>query len=298
MESNTYCLADLFCRITFARGQNRALRLLPSFEPFRVKKRVPTRDLLFSLNVDNTLEPFPETASAPIKSYENANGSIVVTQAEDGSYQFIVKNIKGESCSLLHLNPSSPICKCALRGPVGRRRYGLNNAIMMVFAFTSSRKNALLIHASTVRKDGLAYAFTAESGTGKSTHVAQWMAALPNCDIINDDNPIIRLTPEPMLYGSPWSGKTSCFRNTKAPLRAIAKVIRAEENRVEPSETVDSFITILTSCATMRWNSEIYNAACSTIKGFVEGLPIFNLYCLPNKQAAEVCFNALKPQEK
>lgn len=36
---------------------------------------------------------------------------------------------------------------------------------------------------------------------------------------MNDDNPVVRVIDgEAMIYGSPWSGKTPCYRQVKAPL--------------------------------------------------------------------------------
>ena len=51
---------------------------------------------------------------------------------------------------------------------------------------------------------------------------------------MNDDNPIIRIIEgQPYIYGSPWSGKTPCYRNVKARLGAVTTIVRAEANHVE-----------------------------------------------------------------
>ncbi len=294
MESNIYRIADFLCKITMAPSEKNHLGLIPSFAPFRVSEG-EEGEWLFSMHVDDSLHPFAPEECERIRTFENDNGDIVVDERSDGHYQFVIKNVLGKSCCLLQTDKTFSVCQCALKGNPNMRTYGLNNALMMAFAFAACRRNALLIHASTVRKDGTAYAFTAKSGVGKSTHVAQWMKALTGCDIVNDDNPIVRLMPQPTVYGSPWSGKTPCYRNIRVPLGAIVKVNRAEENRVEPSDTVESFVTLLTACATMKWDSEIYRSICQTVSSFVENIPMYNLYCLPNEQAATVCYNALRP---
>ncbi len=294
MNISTYRIADFLCKIMMVPSEKNHLGFLPSFVPFRVKDE-EDGELLFTLRVDDSLRPFGEGTCERIRTFENENGDIVVDEHHDGHYQFVIKNMLGKSCCLLQADKNFTSCQCALKGNPNMRTYGLNSALMMTFAFAACRRNTLLIHASTVRKDGIAYAFTAKSGTGKSTHVAQWMKALTGCDIVNDDNPVVRLMPQPILFGSPWSGKTPCYRNIRVSLGAVVKVNRAEENRVEPSETVDSFITLLTACATMKWDSEIYRAICATVKSFVEHIPMYNLYCLPNEQSALVCFNALRP---
>lgn len=53
--------------------------------------------------------------------------------------------------------------------------------------------DAFLLHAAVVSYAGRGFAFAAKSGTGKSTHVAQWMRALgDDVTVVNGDKPILR----------------------------------------------------------------------------------------------------------
>lgn len=53
--------------------------------------------------------------------------------------------------------------------------------------------DAFLFHAAIVSYAGRGFAFAAKSGTGKSTHVAQWMRALGgDVTVVNGDKPILR----------------------------------------------------------------------------------------------------------
>lgn len=53
--------------------------------------------------------------------------------------------------------------------------------------------DAFLLHAAVVSYRGRGFAFAAKSGTGKSTHVAQWMRALgDDVTVVNGDKPILR----------------------------------------------------------------------------------------------------------
>ena len=53
--------------------------------------------------------------------------------------------------------------------------------------------DAFLFHAAVVSYEGRGFAFTAKSGTGKSTHVARWTRALGDrIKVINGDKPILR----------------------------------------------------------------------------------------------------------
>ncbi len=53
--------------------------------------------------------------------------------------------------------------------------------------------DAFLFHAAVVSYAGRGYAFAAKSGTGKSTHVVQWMRALGDrVTVVNGDKPLLR----------------------------------------------------------------------------------------------------------
>lgn len=53
--------------------------------------------------------------------------------------------------------------------------------------------DAFLLHAAVVSYAGRGFAFAAKSGTGKSTHIAQWMRALgDDVTVVNGDKPILR----------------------------------------------------------------------------------------------------------
>jgi hypothetical protein len=141
-----------------------------------------------------------------------------------------------------------------------------------------------------VRQNGYGYAFIAKSGTGKSTQVSLWLRHIPGCDLMNDDNPIIRIIEgEPFIYGGPWSGKTPCYRNVKARLGAITRIDRADENSIEKLPPIEAFASFLPSCSSMKWDGEIFNNICNTVTKVVETTGIYTLHCLPNKEAAILC---------
>ena len=142
--------------------------------------------------------------------------------------------------------------------------------------------------------DGYGYAFIAKSGTGKSTQVANWLKHIPGCDLMNDDNPIVRIIDgEPFIYGSPWSGKTPCYRNVKARLGAITRIDRDKKNWVEKLKPIEAFASLLPSCSTMKWDKDIFNAICNNVTKLVETTGIYTLHCLPDKESAIICQKAI-----
>lgn len=297
---NNYKVAELILSLTFAEGQKNDTSLVPSLEPFRYANReYSEEELFFHLHIDDTLRPVPKAERTRIKSIDTGNGETIVDKRSNGGYQFIIKDTCGNSCCLLITDSNFKHCQAALNGTYSMRTFGLNNALMLIFAFAGSSNNLVLIHASLVRNDGWGYAFTAKSGTGKSTQVSMWLRHIPGCDLMNDDNPIIRIIDgEPFIYGSPWSGKTPCYRNVKARLGAITQIVRDTENHVDRINPIEAFTTLITSVSAMKWDSEIFNNICKILSRIIETTPIYNLYCRADKEAALVCQQAISRSKK
>lgn len=290
-ESNLFRIADHTIRIVFENTTVNTMKLLPAFNVFR--SDVETDDgLLFSLTVDDCLKPRRDKEL--IRKFDTGNGDTVVHLLSDGGYQYIIRDTEGRDCCLLQTNRDFSECVCALNGTWNMRSFGLNDALMLIFAFRGSRYRTLLIHASCVRNGEYAYPFTAKSGTGKSTHTSLWMRHIPETDLINDDNPAIRIIDDiPFIYGTPWSGKTPCYRNIRAQLGAITKIDRAPENSIERLRPTQAFASLLPACSSMKWDSTIYNNICDTLTRIIETVPVYTLHCRPDKEAATLCHKTI-----
>lgn len=285
-----YTIAEHPIRIEFLEDGRNDTRLLPSFAPFEIEGRHEEETLFFQLTVDDTMRPEPKERRERIRKFDTGNGETVVDLVDDGGYQYIIKDINGAECCLLRSDKEFRHCRCALNGNYNMRSFGLNNALMLIFAFAGSRHDTLLIHASLVRQNGYGYAFIAKSGTGKSTHVSLWLRHLPGCDLMNDDNPIVRIIDgEAYIFGGPWSGKTPCYRNVKARLGAITRIDRAPANSIERLAPIEAFASFLPSCSSMKWDEDIFNRICNTVTKIIETTAIYTLHCLPNEEAAILC---------
>ena len=285
-----YTIAEHPIRIEFLEDWRNDTRLLPSFAPFEIEGRHEEETLFFQLTVDDTMRPEPKERRERIRKFDTGNGETVVDLVDDGGYQYIIKDINGAECCLLRSDKEFRRCRCALNGNYNMRSFGLNNALMLIFAFAGSRHDTLLIHASLVRQNGYGYAFIAKSGTGKSTHVSLWLRHLPGCDLMNDDNPIVRIIDgEAYIFGGPWSGKTPCYRNVKARLGAITRIDRAPANSIERLAPIEAFASFLPSCSSMKWDEDIFNRICNTVTKIIETTAIYTLHCLPNEEAAILC---------
>ncbi len=110
--------------------------------------------------------------------------------------------------------------------------------------------DAVVFHAATISLDGVAYAFTAPSGTGKTTHTRLWLSYFgERAEYINGDKPILRfINGAPIIFGTPWRGKESYGGNKSAPLGGIVFLSRGEENiarELSPDDAIGALISQL-----------------------------------------------------
>ena len=288
-DINNFRIAEFGIRIIFEKKSENSMKMLPSFDPFRVDE-LNDDEFLFELTVDDDLRPVPKEQRERIRDFDTGNGITIVDQLNNGGYQYIIKDINGSECCLLIADKEFRYCRCALNGGYNMRYFGLNNALMLVYAFAASTRQTLLIHASLVRQNGYGYTFIAKSGTGKSTQVSNWLRYLPGCDLMNDDNPIIRMIDgKPFVFGGPWSGKTPCYRNVKAPLGAITRIDRAEQNSIDKVGVVEAFASLLPSVSSMKWDKTIFDHICNTLTKIIETTGIYTLHCRPDKESAVIC---------
>ena len=176
----------------------------------------------------------------------------------------------------------------------GMRRFALNNAIMVLYALATAGLDTALFHAACVSYKGLGYLFLGKSGTGKSTHARLWLKYIEGTELFNDDNPVVRLFEKDgkkvaIAYGSPWSGKTPCYKNVKFELGGFVLLSQAPFNKISPLKGVSAYAAIMPGISGMRWDKKIADGLHQTQNGLASNVPIWHLECLPDEEAAKLC---------
>lgn len=168
-------------------------------------------------------------------------------------------------------------------------KFALDTALMVQFAFYTASRGGLLLHASAVVTDGHGVAFLGKSGTGKSTHSRLWTRNIPGATLLNDDNPVVRLFPgDVLVYGSPWSGKTHCYKPVSAPLRGLVRLRQAPFNSIGRLEDVDAYLAISSSVSAFHLEG-MRDLLHESVSSLVQRIPVYRLDCLPNAEAAQLC---------
>ena len=279
----------VFCVAFMDAGNDESL--IPSFARFLLKETA--EPLLFTLTVDDSFR-FSERGEE-IGQFDCGGCNHGVYCTGNVEYQYEISDIQGSLCSYMQASQDFKECTVALMGKTwSQRNYGLNNAIMMAYAFASADKYTMLMHASVIRHQGKGYLMTAPSGTGKSTHTRLWYDNIPGCDLMNDDNPVVRIVGgEPIVYGSPWSGKTPCYRNIQAPVGGIVRIQQRPENSIRKLSTLEAFSNLLPAISNMKWDKRVYNGVCDGISELIRLCGMYELGCLPDAAAAHLCHDTI-----
>ena len=159
-------------------------------------------------------------------------------------------------------------------------------------------KNIILFHGSVIAVDGIAYLFTAKSGTGKSTHTRLWREHFGSRAVmINDDKPLIKIENHSVtVYGTPWDGKHRISTNTSAPLKAICLLNRGAENHIREITRPEAYPMLLQQ--THRpMNPEKMQKVFSLLDGLCENVKLYRLECNMNPDAVTTAYQGMNMEE-
>ena len=154
--------------------------------------------------------------------------------------------------------------------------------------------NAILIHSAAISVDNEAYLFSANSGTGKTTHMNLWLDKFgERAFIINGDKPIIRKTDEGIfVYGTPWCGKEGFNENIKVKLKGICILERADENKIKKADKKDA-LTFLISQTSRPGDIKSTELMLDNLENIIENIPVYKLGCNMDMEACDVCYEEM-----
>lgn len=159
--------------------------------------------------------------------------------------------------------------------------------------------NGFMLHSSGVVVDNYAYLFSADPGTGKSTHTELWVKYFgkEKAKIINDDKPAIRMIDDKLyVYGTPWSGKTDQNINMRVPLGAIVFLERSEENWIKEIKPSEAIPLILQQTIRPR-EPEIMIKLLDMLDIVLRRVKLYKLGCNISDEAVKVSYNGIKVED-
>lgn len=279
---------------------------MDNYNPFMVDSNAglcnaEISDLLFRLDIDFSSNGDDIVRdSKHLAEFDDDTAYISLMSGPDNQRIFLISlnSAMKEQGGILAVERNNQECKLYL-GACNDYRHGLfivNNALMLLYALMSSVKDTILIHASVVMADGYGFAFLGKSGTGKSTHTRLWLQNIPGTSLLNDDNPVVRIDSSgtPVIYGSPWSGKTPCYRNEEVPLRAVVRLSQAPRNLIKKMSGISAYAALAPSASSMKWEKSMADGLHETLSKLVSTVGIYHLECLPDAEASLLCHETVK----
>lgn len=264
--------------------------LLPSFCPFRVSEATGNEERLFDFTVGAQGEmPACETRVL-LEETENDMGHLSLYATADG---YLVEVANGCCIHCMAANSDFSILKACLQREDQNAGRALSSLLRIAYAQAILGHEAVSIHAAAVHRDGQAYLFMGKSGTGKSTHASLWTAHIPGTELLNDDNPTVRiLNGKAYAYGTPWSGKTACYKNLSFPIGGMVRLNQAPANSFCRQEGADAFVALYPGCSVIAEDERLRGCLYDTLARLAGMVPVGILDCLPDPDAAWTCYRA------
>lgn len=283
MAKKTYKVADhIFsvCGETMCREISR----IEGFRPFEV----PEEPADFAFIAEDSL---PDSFTPQYSfDYEDVHGEFGSTK--EGFY-LIQKPAEEEP---LYLWCSWGGSEVYFNGNLSIRlfRFGL----WVGYGLMTAAKATVAIHSSCIVSNRKATIFLGESGTGKSTHTRLWRENIPGAWLLNDDSPIVRIIDGTVwVYGSPWSGKTPCYKQERYPLAACVRLSQAPYNKIHKLHVLKAYAALHPSCPPeFAYDERIYSHISATLGSVLKSVPCWWLECLPNAAAAHLSHNTIMPE--
>lgn len=153
-----------------------------------------------------------------------------------------------------------------------------------------------VFHGAAFLWKGKAYLFTAQSGTGKSTQLFNWMDLYgEEIQIMNGDKPVLYYDGEKvMVYPSPWKGKEGLGDDSLiAPMGGIIILEQGKENRIKrlaPQQSVKHLIQRI--LFTVETKEAVY-CASKMIEAIVSSVPVWKLINTGNKESSELTYETI-----
>ena len=244
-----------------------------------------------------------EVIPTPQGELQGKVNAVQLVRTEDGRLCRYARNASGEITFAIYSNEDYSKVDIQLYAHRNHPHLSLTDWEYVYTGFSFQNRLAVLdggvLHSSSLAWKGQGIAFSAPSGTGKSTHVGLWKKYFGDeVEVINDDKPAIRFEGEQaMLCGTPWSGKTDQNLNRMVPLKAIVFLERGETNSIRRFDTVESMFNLTTQIVRPYYDAELGVKILDFTEKVLQHVPIYCLTCNISDEAVETVFQEIFGKE-
>ena len=268
---------------TFAvSGQAELFEQMGNYEPFECEGGEP----LFSLTIERGVVP-EYTEVYPLKK----RAGIIYGRTASGNEVYdVVVRAKSEACLICSKDYSEG--RIIMTGDISTKMRDLS--LMIMYTLATAGSDTLVLHAVVVSCEGKGYIFLGPSGEGKSTHAQLWLKHFEGTELVNDDHPVVR---NGVVYGSPWSPITPCYRNVSYPISGFVRLSPAPYNKIHRISGIKAYLNLYCSDLGRIGDSSIAKnideCLHQTEDKLAQTIPMWHLECLPDEEAAILCHDTI-----
>lgn len=292
MQSQDYIIASRRVRIMGASGCE-LVALLHSFDRFCVAQdatAMPLVNITMRENVEFDASRFRCLTRFGL---DNDYGECEFLCGEDG----YALHIKGDECSVMFIcdkQAHSVVCDMVTARTMKQISY-LRFGLWFIFNIAFVLDGCSAVHSSTITSRGGAVMFLGESGTGKSTHTRLWLENIEGAELLNDDSPFVAIEQDRVyVYGSPWSGKTPCYKNVSYPLKAVVRLSQAPHNKIYKLNKLQAIGALLPSLPlAFVCDKVLEDALLQVLSKVIVKVDVYHLECLPDAAAAQLSYKTV-----
>ena len=263
-------------------GKAELFEQMGNYEPFECEGGEP----LFLLTIECGVVP-EYTEVYPLKK---RTGIIYGRTASGNEVYDVVVRAKSEACLICSKDYSEG--RIIMTGDISTKMRDLS--LMIMYTLATAGSDTLVLHAVVVSCEGKGYIFLGPSGAGKSTHAQLWLKHFEGTELVNDDHPVVR---NGVVYGSPWSPITPCYRNVSYPISGFVRLSPAPYNKIHRMSGIEAYLNLYCSDLGRIGDSSIAKnideCLHQTEERLASTIPMWHLECLPDEEAARLCHDTI-----
>lgn len=160
--------------------------------------------------------------------------------------------------------------------------------------------DAFVMHAAVVEVDDMAYAFTAPSGTGKTTHMQLWLNHFGDrAKVVNGDKPLIRVI-NGVAYAcsTPWRGKENFGGyNDIVPLGGVCVIQQSPENHIRRLSIEEASRYVFRQVLISRDSEESFNRFWKLLERMMTTVDFYLLECNRQPEASRLSYLTMRKKK-
>ena len=294
MKQTDLKIAGLRVRIEL-HDEYGGLKMPESYMPFVTE---PTND---APDVALTVKSGYERAAEGMNPVSSGMNDLGEARLYHNGGEYAVDLLPHPSSSFRTMHISEDFTTGRLQLPGDRyAAFTVDSMLRILYSQAVVLHHGFMLHSAAVVRDGKAVLFMGKSGTGKSTHAQLWLREFAGTSLLNDDNPVVRVSADGTVtvYGSPWSGKTPCYRNAEAPVEAMVRLEQAPVNRYTELSNIDAFVAVLPGVSVITHSRKLYGEACNSVVEALKRVKVGKLECTPEPSAAYECQKGISGEKR